>query len=82
MSALNVGECDASLDASLTAALNSIRNFVRKQFRIHDIEEIEVEAIWPTGEIQTLTFDRNVGYPKEIKRQQWEESLESEVTQW
>lgn len=50
--------------------LTIVRNLVRKGFRAHDqdadgerVTEIEVEAVWLDGDMETLVFDRLVGFP-------------------
>ena len=50
--------------------LTLVRNEVRKGFEAHDhstdghrVEEIEVEVGWLNGDVETLVFDRLVGFP-------------------
>lgn len=55
--------------------LTIVRNHVRNQFDFHKVNadgeiahEIELDVAWQDGDVETLVFDANVGYPIEPVR--------------
>ena len=66
--------------------LTIVRNHARRGIRAHEqdahgerVEEVEVEVSWLDGDVETLVFDRNVGYPVEIDG---EKSRRDWIAEW
>lgn len=60
--------------------LTIVRNQVWKGFEAHDmaadgerVTEIQVEVGWLDGDVETLVFDRSVGFPIEPERDWYKE---------
>lgn len=56
--------------------LTIVRNHVRRGFAAHEqdvdgkkVAEISVEVGWLDGDVETLIFDRSVGFPLQIEGQ-------------